>query len=120
MFREQLGAPNNARLAESWKPHRLSRVELWVLESGGSDQPVDKGGRKGTPVDVDLIAKHNRYLLRQFAADWGLRAPSGWWCCPGFIVVVVRRQANTYNAPGDCSRLGDRHYLRSRHPSDRG
>ena len=57
MFRKQLRAGNNARLAEGWQPHGLRRIELRVLEGSETNEAADQRGREARPINIDAISQ---------------------------------------------------------------
>ena len=93
VMREQFGAGDDAGNAEGGAPHSLSAVERRVLEGRETDQPVDQTRRQAGARNVDLVAQNRVDLRRQGSGDLRRRPAPRWRRGPGFLVIVVERQA---------------------------
>ena len=112
MVRQQFGAGDDARDAESGAPHRLRAVEGRVLKGRETDQPVDQARRQAGARDVDLVAQNRVDPLRQRSGNlrqWPFPRRRR---APRFVVFVIERQTQPDNAAlparfvGDVGRLG--------------
>jgi len=89
MLWEILGASNNARLIERRKAHRLSLVDLRVLERSETNQFVDQCGRQVLLGYEHLVCQYNLDRFWKVARNCYLRAALRWWQYPRLIVELV-------------------------------
>jgi len=69
MVGEVLGAPDDSRFSEGRKPQRLRLVELWILECGAPDKPIDQRIRQPFFGDEEHVCRYDFDPLRHGARD---------------------------------------------------
>ena len=109
---EQFGAGHDAGDAERRAPHRLGTVEGWILEGREANEPVDKGRRQSGAWNVEPVAENRVDTLRQRCGDPGQLPAPRRRRGPGFLVLVVNRQAQADDTALPAGFVGNRRRLR--------